>query len=73
MDQGLTAADEKIILRGPAGYATRSTNRPYRERAGPRAVITLEHVELENSLLALSLTEPRTRVTRFAMRFQIFL
>lgn len=26
-----------------------------------RTVITLEHVELENSLLALSLVEPRTR------------
>lgn len=60
MGWGLTAADEKIILHGPAGYATRSTKRLYCERAGPRTVITLEHVELENSL-ALYLVVPRAR------------
>lgn len=48
MDQELTAVVGEIIPRGPAGYATRSTEGPRRERAVARArtaVITLEHVE----------------------------
>lgn len=46
MDQGLTAAAEKIIPRGPTGYATRSRDRTReRARSARTAVITLEHME----------------------------
>lgn len=38
--------------------------RDHTANALARAVITLKHVELENSLLALSLVEPRTRGLR---------
>lgn len=64
MNQELITAARKIILHGPAGYATRSTKR----ETARTVVIILEH--MENSLLTLYLVRDFALKTT---RFQIFL